>query len=123
MASADSGLHDATKVVAGALDAAQWNFLEKQLQLDVQTKPPQAERPEVAAVAQAVAGLEVAASAAASAEAAAAAASTRGIPPLPPGPKGEGTGNKGGGKKGKGEAPLHMQVPRRPARHVWHAGI
>ena len=37
MASADSGLHDVTKVVAGALDAAQWNFLEKQLQLDVQT--------------------------------------------------------------------------------------
>ena len=62
MASADSGLHDVTKVVAGALDAAQWNFLEKQLQLDVQTKPPQAERPEVAAVAPAVAGLEVAAS-------------------------------------------------------------
>ena len=55
-------VHDVTKVVAGALDAAQWNFLEKQLQLDVQTKPPQAERPEVAAVAQAVAGLEVAAS-------------------------------------------------------------
>ena len=90
---------------------------------------------------------QVAASAAASASpevAASAAASTRGIPPpppgpkppapqvaavaqpwpppLPPGPKGEGTGNKGGGKKGKGEAPLHMQVPRRPA-HAWHVGF
>ena len=37
VSSADSGLHDVTKVAAGALDAAQWNFLEKQLQLDVQT--------------------------------------------------------------------------------------
>ena len=37
VSSADSGLHDVTKVAAGALDAAQWNFLEKQLQVDVQT--------------------------------------------------------------------------------------
>ena len=29
-------VHGVTKVVAGALDAAQWNFLEKQLQVDVQ---------------------------------------------------------------------------------------
>ena len=59
MASADSGLHDVTKVVAGALDAAQWNFLEKQLQLDVQTKPPQAERAAAAGTAAGTAGTAV----------------------------------------------------------------
>ena len=37
VSSAESGLHDITQVAAGALDAAQWNFLEKQLQVDVQT--------------------------------------------------------------------------------------
>ena len=37
VSSAESGLHDVTQVAAGALDAAQWNFLEKQLHVDVQT--------------------------------------------------------------------------------------
>ena len=35
--STDLGLHEVTAVAAGALDAAQWNFLEKQLHVDVQT--------------------------------------------------------------------------------------
>ena len=35
--SEDLRLHEVTTVAAGALDAAQWNFLEKQLHMDVQT--------------------------------------------------------------------------------------
>ena len=37
VSSAESGLHECTQLAAGALDAAQWNFLEKQLHVDVQT--------------------------------------------------------------------------------------
>ena len=35
--SEDLRLHEVTTVAAGALDVAQWNFLEKQLHMDVQT--------------------------------------------------------------------------------------